>query len=144
MNRTKLGISNCLEAALFYLLLFLSVFYSSGLFALPALVLGAFVLYKEDDLWLKASVLKGTLLVVLVFFICLCIGYVDDVLSFINFFLGIAETAPLTDGFGIAAWIKDIIFVIEKILFMLLSLFALNGKTLKLPVIDGIIGKHLR
>lgn len=144
MIKTKLGLSNCLVAAIFYFFLFLSVFYSSGLFALPALVLGAYVLYKEEDLWLKASVVKGILLIVFVAFICLCIGYIDDIISFINFFLGIAETDILRDGFGIINWVKDIIYVIAKVIFMLLALLAFGGKTIKLPVIDKIIVNHIK
>ncbi len=144
MIRTKLGLSNSLVAAIFYFFLFLSVFYNSGLFALPALVLGAYVLYKEEDLWLKASVVKGTLLIIFVAFICLCIGYIDDILSFINFFLNIAETDILRDGYGIIKWVKDIIYVIAKIIFMILSLLAFGGKTIKLPIIDKIIVKHIK
>lgn len=143
--KTKLGLSNCLVASMFYFFLFLSVFYSSAVFAFPALVLGAYVLYKEEDLWLKASVVKGVLLLVFVCFICLCIGYVDDLLSFINFFINMADPlAVIKDGFGIANWIKDIIYVIEKVIFMLLAVFALGGKTVKLPVIDKLIAKHLQ
>lgn len=112
---------------------------------MPALVLGAYVLYKEEDLWLRASVIKGILLVVFVCFICLCINYVDDLLSFINFFINIADPlAVLDDGLGIMNWLKDIIYVIEKIIFMLLALFALGGKTVKLPVIDKLIAKHIQ
>lgn len=143
--KTKLGLSNYLTASIFYFFLLLTLFFNSGIFALPALVLGAYVLYKEEDLWLRASVIKGILLVVFVCFICLCINYVDDLLSFINFFINIADPlAVLDDGLGIMNWLKDIIYVIEKIIFMLLALFALGGKTLKLPVIDKLIAKHIQ
>ncbi|MFQ9933885.1 MAG: hypothetical protein ACLRVQ_05580 [Lachnospiraceae bacterium] len=144
--KTKLGLSNYLTASIFYFFLLLTLHYfNSGIFALPALVLGAYVLYKEEDLWLRASVIKGILLVVFVCFICLCINYVDDLLSFINFFINIADPlAVLDDGLGIMNWLKDIIYVIEKIIFMLLALFALGGKTVKLPVIDKLIAKHIQ
>ena len=143
--KTKLGLSNYLTASIFYFFLLLTLFFNSGIFAWPALVLGAYVLYKEEDLWLRASVIKGILLVVFVCFICLCINYVDDLLSFINFFINIADPlAVLDDGLGIMNWLKDIIYVIEKIIFMLLALFALGGKTVKLPVIDKLIAKHIQ
>ena len=143
--KTKLGLSNYLTASIFYFFLLLTLFFNSGIFALPALVLGAYVLYKEEDLWLRASVIKGILLVVFVCFICLCINYVDDLLSFINFFINIADPlAVLDDGLGIMNWLKDIIYVIEKIIFMLLALFPLGGKTVKFPVIDKLIAKHIQ
>lgn len=142
--KTKLGLSNELLTAIFYLLLLAAVFTSSSICVYGIIVLGAYVLYKEEDMFLKASVVKGILLVVFVTFINLCLGYVDNLLDFINFFLGIAETAPLEDGFGIVSWIMLIIRVIEKLVLMLLAVFAFKRKTVKLPLIDSIITKHMQ
>ena len=144
MVRTKLGISNCLEAGVFYLLMTVSIFYSSAVFALPALVLGGFILYKEDDIWLKASAVKGILLAAFVGLISVCFGFTDNFLEFINFFLRIAKEMPISDGYQITGWFMNMVFVLEKILFILLTFMAFAGKTVKIPVIDGIIMKHIR
>lgn len=142
--KTKLGLSAELTAALFLLLLLGTVFTGSSLFMYAAIVLGAYVLFKEEDLFLKGTVVKGVLLVLFVTFINLCLNYVDNLLEFINFFMGIAKTESINDGFGIVSWIQLIIRIVEKIILMLLAVFAFKRKTVKLPVIDNIINKHLQ
>ena len=142
--KTKLGLSAELTAALFLLLLLGKVFTGSSLFMYAAIVLGAYVLFKEEDLFLKGTVVKGVLLVLFVTFINLCLNYVDNLLEFINFFMGIAKTESINDGFGIVSWIQLIIRIVEKIILMLLAVFAFKRKTIKLPVIDNIINKHLQ
>lgn len=142
--KTKLGLSVELTSALFLLFLLGTVFSGSSLFMFAAIVLGAYVLYKEDDLFLKGTVVKGVLLVLFVTFINLCLSYVDNLLDFINFFMGIAKTDYIRDGFGIVKWIQLIIGIAEKIILMLLAVFAFKKKTVKLPVIDSIVNKHLQ
>lgn len=142
--KTKLGLSVELTSALFLLFLLSTVFAGSSLFMYAAIVLGAYVLIKEEDLFLKGTVIKGVLLVLFVTFINLCLGYVDNLLEFINFFMGIAETDYIQDGFGIVKWLQLILRIAEKIILMLLAVFALKKKTIKLPVIDNIINKHLQ
>lgn len=142
--KTKLGLSNCIVAAMFYFLAFLSIYYSSGVFAIPALVLAAYVLYKEEDLWLKASVIKGIFLALFIGLLQVTVGFANDVMDFINFFLKMADAVPVYDEFGIIAEIKNLIHVAGKIFFISLSLVALKGKTVKLPVIDKMISKHIQ
>lgn len=144
MVRTKLGISNYLEAGIFYLFILVSLFFSSAVFALPALILGCFVLGKEDDIWLKASIIKGVLLAAFIGLISVCFSFSDNLLEFINFFLRIAKTTQVYDGFGITNWFMNMVYILEKLLFILLTFMAFAGKTVKLPVIDGIIMKHIR
>ncbi len=143
MIKTKLGLSNCLVAAMFYFFISITLFMNTSVFALPTLVLGGYVLAKEDDVWLKASVIKGIFLAVFVSIIVLILFFSNDIINFINFFLRIAKVTQINDGFGITNWFKEIIYVIEKIFFILLAFMALGGKTIKLPVIDNVIMKHI-
>ena len=142
--KTKLGLSVELTSALFLLFLLGTVFVGNSLFMYAAIVLGAYVLVKEEDLFLKGTVIKGVLLVLFVTFINLCLGYSDNLIEFINFFLRIANAGYIQDGFGIVKWLQLIIYDIEKILLMLLAVFALKKKSITLPVIDKIINKHLQ
>ncbi len=142
--KTKLGLSVELTSALFLFLLLGTVFAGSGLFMYGAIVLGAYVLYKEEDLFLKGTVIKGVLLVIFATFINLCLGYSDNLIEFINFFMGIAKTDYIRDGFGIVKWLQLIVSTVEKIILMLLAIFALKKKTITLPVIDKLINKHLQ
>lgn len=143
MNKTKLGISSCMEAGLVYLLAIVTTFVSSSwVYAMPFVLLVAFILYKEDDLWLKASALKAVFLSITVILISFMFGFVNDFLAFINFFLQFANI-HINDGFGIMSFITNIIDVICKVFLLLLTFSAFKGKTIKIPVIDNMIGKHI-
>ncbi len=143
MNKTKLGISSCMEAGLVYLLAIVTTFVSSSwVYAMPFVLLVAFVLYKEEDLWLKASALKAVFLSITVILVTFMFGFVNDILAFINFFLQFAEIR-INDGFGIMAFITNIIDVVCKVFLLILALTAFKGKTIKIPVIDNMIGKHI-
>ena len=143
MNKTKLGISSCMEAGLVYLLAIVTTFVSSSwVYAMPFVLLVAFVLYKEEDLWLKANALKAVFLSITVILVTFMFGFVNDILAFINFFLQFADIR-INDGFGIMAFITNIIDVVCKVFLLILSLTAFKGKTIKIPVIDNMIGKHI-
>ena len=129
MNKSKLGISTCMTAGLVFLLAIIVEFVStSWLFILPFVMLVAFILYKEEDLWLKASTLKAVLIVLL--------------FTLVNFFLQWIPFA-ITDSIGLISWFKTIIFVFEKVFLLILAIMAFKGKTIKLPLIDGMIAKHI-
>lgn len=143
MNKTKLGISTCMAAGLVFLLAIVTTFVSSSwVYAMPFVLLVAYILYKEDDLWLKASTLKAVFLVIALLLVGFLFGFVNDLLAFINFFLQFADIY-ITDGFGIMTFITNIIDVIGKIFLLVLAISAFKGKTIKLPVIDNVISKHI-
>lgn len=143
MNKTKLGISTCMAAGLVYLLAIVTTFVSgSWVYAMPFVLLVAYVLYKEEDLWLKASALKAVFLIIALLLVNFLFGFVDDLLAFINFFLQFADI-HITDGFDIMGFIIVIINVVIKVFLLVLSLSAFKGKTVKLPVIDNMINKHI-
>lgn len=144
MYKTKLGMSNCMAAGLIFLLALVTSFQTASIiFAWPFVLLVAFVLVKENDLWLKASAVKAVLVLLFFLLIPICFSFVDDIISFINFFLGLAKTAPINDGFGIMNFLMNIFSIIEKVVLLVLALVAFKGKTIKLPVIDNLIRKHL-
>jgi hypothetical protein len=143
MNKSKLGISTCMTAGLVFLLAIIVEFVStSWLFVLPFVMLVAFILYKEEDLWLKASTLKAVLIVLLFTLVNFFFGFVFDLFAFINFFLQWIPFA-ITDSIGLISWFKTIIFVFEKVFLLILAIMAFKGKTIKLPLIDGMIAKHI-
>lgn len=143
-RKTNLGISNFMCAGIIFLLAIITGFYSSEtIFAWPFIALVAYVLVKEDDLWLKASAIKAVLIILLFALIPFFFSFVYDFLGFINFFLGIAESTKLNDGWGIINFIEMIIRIAEKVFLFLLAMFAFKGKTVKIPVVDEMIRKHL-
>ncbi len=143
MNKSKFGISTCMTAGLVFLLAILVEFVSSStIFTLPFVLLVAFILYKEEDLWLKASTLKAIFIVILFTLINFFFGFVYDLFDFINFFL---QWIPfrIEDSIGLISWFKTIIFVFEKIFLLILAIMSFKGKTIKLPLIDNMIAKHI-
>lgn len=144
MNKSKLGMSLGMTAGLVFLLAILVEFVnsSSWVFSIPFIVLVAYILYKEEDLWLKASALKAVFVVIFFTLVPFAFSFVNDILAFLNFFLQFADIY-ITDGWGIMSFISNIIYVVEKIFLIMLALSAFKGKTIKLPVIDKMINKHL-
>lgn len=145
MYKTKLGLSNCLVAAIIYFLaLIVAMGYTNTtVFVWPFILLIGYVFLKEEDIWLKASAVKAVLVILFFMLVPIAFSFVYDIMDFINFFLRIAKTAEICDGFGIIAWLCDIVVIAEKVFLILLALLALKGKTIKLPFIDGCIRKHL-
>lgn len=144
MNKTKLGISTGMLAAIIFLLAIVTEFVNGGtVFALAFVLAVAYVLYKEEDMWLKACAVKAVCVVLIFTLVPFFFGFVDDIMKFINFFLQFADT-EIHDGFGIMSFIINIINVVEKVFLLLLALLAFKGKTIKLPVIENMIAKHLQ
>ncbi len=144
MPKTKLGVSTGLVAALGFFLALINVFASNSMiFSLPLVILVAYVLYKEEDVWLKAQVLKAALIVIFFIVIRVLFGFVDNVLDFTNFFLAIAKVTKIADGFNIIGFFVNILDVIEKILLLVLGFAALGGKTVRIPVVENILQKNL-
>ena len=143
MYKTKLGLSNCMVAGIIFLLALFVEFNSLTMYMWPFILLVAYVLTKEEDLWLKASAVKAVMIILAFSLIPFAFSFVWDIIEFINFFLGIAEEMPVTDGFGIMGTVQMLCEIVEKIYLFLLAIFAFKGKTVKVPVIDGIIRKHI-
>lgn len=144
MYKTKLGLSNCMVAGIIFLLALITSFYSASIiFSWPLVLLVAYVLLKEDDLWLKASAVKAVLVVLVFILVPILFSFVDNIISFINFFLRIADATPINDGWGIISFFEMLFSIVEKVFLLILSLSAFKGKTIKLPIVDNMIRKHL-
>lgn len=144
MNKTKLGISTSMLAAFIFLLAIVTEFVSAGwVFSMAFVGIVAFVLYKEEDLWLKACAIKAVCVVLVFTLVPFLFGFVNDIMEFINFFLQFADI-QICDGFGIMNFFMNIISVVEKVFLLVLALLAFKGKTIKLPVIDKMVAKHLQ
>lgn len=143
MYKTKLGISNCMLAGIIFFFALLFEFNSASLFMWPLIITVAYVLLKEEDLWLKASAIKAVMIIIVFALIPFAFSFVEDLMSFINFFLRIAKTETIGDGFYIMGTINMLCEIAEKIILLILAIFAFKGKTIKVPVVDNVIRKHL-
>lgn len=144
MNKTKLGVSTNLMAAIVFLLAIVTTFVSSDIsFALAFVLVAAYILWKEEDLWLKSCVLKAILIIFVFLLLPFLFGFVNDLFEFLNFFFQFTDFR-LWDKFGIMPFISNIIVVFEKIFLLILALKAFKGQTIKIPVIDSIVAKHIQ
>lgn len=137
MQKTKLGITVGLLGAAIYF---------TGLFGgfLVAVVLAGYSLMFEENEWLKKNAVKAIALMVFFAMLSAVVNLIPDTISFINYVAGIFG-GYVTVGIlsSIASAIESAIGIIEKILFIVLGIKALNQGTVAVPVVDKLIGKYM-
>lgn len=144
MNKTKLGLSTNLVAAFVFALALVFTFVNTGMvIGLALLVTVAYVLVKEDDMWLKSCVIKAVAVMIAFMFVTFAFSFVYDIMDFLNFFFQFAKFR-LYDKFGIIPFIMIFVDAFQKLFMLLLTLKALKGSTIKVPVVDNMIAKHLQ
>ncbi len=137
MEKTKLGISVGIMGALLYAI---------GLFAgyLITIAAVAYVLIREESSWLRKTAVKIIALVFLFPVIRTALGVIPDLISFVDDIMNIFdEYFTLNVVTRIITVLLDIVNIAEYVIFIILGFMALNQKTLKLPLLDSAIGKHM-
>lgn len=135
--KTKLGISVALVAAMAYL-----VGFFSGNVAL--LLIMGYVLICESDEWLKKSVVKALVVGLLFSLASAVIGFIPNAMSLVDDLLNIfGGNFNILFISRIVTFINTVLTVMEKLLMLALAIMALDNKTIKLPLIDDIIEKHM-
>ena len=135
--KTKLGISVAMLAAGTYLL---------GLFSgyLALLLITGYVLICESDEWLKKAVVKALAVTVAFSLASAIIGFIPNAISLVDGLVSI-----FGGNFSILfisrtiSFINTVLSVFQKLLMLAFAFLALDGKTIKLPVIDDFIEKHM-
>lgn len=137
MQKTKLGVTVGLLGAAVYLTGLLN-----GL--LTAVVLSGYILLFEENIWLKKNAVKAvavslvfSLIVTILKFIPDFIGIVDGVFSI---FGGNFEIAIISKVISVGVNIVDFV---QKVLFVILGIKAVNQSTLAVPVVDDLIEKYM-
>lgn len=135
--KTKLGISVAMMAAGTYLL---------GLFSgyLALVLIAGYVLLCESDEWLKKSVVKALVITVVFSVISAVIGFIPNAISIVDDLVSIfGGNFSILFLSRIVTFINTVLSVFEKLLMLALALLAFDNKTIKLPVIDSFIEKHM-
>lgn len=135
--KTKLGISVAMMAAAAYLIGFFS-----GNTALLLIV--GYVLICESDEWLKKSVVKALAVGLTFSLVSAVIGFIPNAISIVddlvNIFGGSFNILFIS---RIVNFINTVLTVFEKLLMLGLALMAFDNKTIKLPLIDDLLEKHM-
>lgn len=135
--KTKLGVSVAMMAAAAYLIGFFS-----GNVALLLIV--GYVLLCESDEWLKKSVVKALAVGLLFTLISAVIGFIPNAISIVDDLFNIFG-GSFSIGFvsRIINFINTVLSVFEKLLMLGLAFMAFDNKTIKLPLVDDLIEKHM-
>lgn len=136
MRKTKLGISvGLLGAALYFLGLF------SGYLA--TVLVAGYVLLCENDEWLKKTAVKAVAVLMLFSLASAVIGLIPNAITFIDsvfsVFGGDFHIYFITNVVNV---ITTALGIAQKLLLLILGLFAFKQETITLPVVDGLINKQ--
>ena len=137
MEKTKLGISVGLMGALLYAL---------GLFGGYFLTVAAvvYVLWREESVWLKQTAVKALALTFLFPVISLAIGVIPDLVGLVQSVLNLFDVFfSMEVVLEIEAILRSILNILEYVVFILLGVMALGKKTIRVPLVDSLVEKHL-
>lgn len=137
MEKTKLGLSVGLMAALLY--------FSGLLNVLVVFLIGGYILLREDNAWLRRAAVKGMLVVALFAVATSLVGILGDLFSIISSFLnGLPGDRYFNLRFplGLDSILRYAIAIIRCILLTILGVSALNKKDFTAGPVDGMIDKH--
>ena len=137
MQKTKLGISVGLLAAIIY---FLGLF--SGYVA--TIVLVGYILIVEDNAWLKKTSVKAVVLVLGFSLLYSVLGLIPGLISVINSLVNIfGGSFYITFVTNVINMLENGIGLVQKIVFLGLGVMALNESTIKIPGLDALIDKYM-
>lgn len=137
MEKTKLGLSIGFVGALLYCL---------GLFGgiLVTIAAVGYVLICEENEWLKKTAVKVVVLMLLFPIVIKLIGIVPDLLSLLGDFLGLFKVViNLNFIYAVENLFRGILDIIEYMVFAVFGVLALFGKTIRIPLLDSFIDKHI-
>ena len=137
MQKTKLGISVGLLAAIVY---FLGLF--SGYVA--TIVLVGYILIVEDNAWLKNTSVKAVVLMLGFSLVYSVLGLIPGLISFINSLVNIfGGSFYISFVTNVINMLENGIGLVQKIVFLGLGVMALNESTIKIPGLDALIDKYM-
>ena len=137
MEKTKLGISVGLFGALLY-----AIGLWGGYFLTIAAV--AYVLIREESAWLKQTAVKALALTFLFPLISVAIGVIPDLVGLVQSVMNLFdEFFSMEIILEIETILRSILNIVEYVIFILLGIFALSKKTIRLPLVDAAVEKHV-
>lgn len=135
--KTKIGISAGAYAAFTFLIALFG-----GYVALTIAV--GFVLIFEGNEWLRTTVVKAMVIELLFSVLYLLLNALPDLFRIINdaatIFNGSVPYGKLSQGI---TFLRDGVQIFERVLFLLLALFAFKMKTIRIGFVDKFVEKHL-
>lgn len=138
MHKTKLGVTvGMLGAAIYFIGMI------GGITVM--VLLAGYVLLSEQNEWLRKSAVKAVLLFLFFEFLFALVQLIPNIIGTID------DMAAIFKGnFGVAVLVKistavtSLLELIKKLLFIGLGVKAFNQGTIKVPIIDGLLNRHMQ
>lgn len=137
MQKTKLGISVGVFGALLYF---------SGLFSgyLLTTLLAGYVLFKEENPWLKKTAVKSIALMIGFSILYAVVGLLPDTIDIVNNIFNIfGGHFSLSIISKVSSLLLKVIGFIETIVFVILGFKAFSQGTVPVPAIDSFVNKNI-
>jgi uncharacterized membrane protein len=138
MNKSKLGIS---------LGLFGFILYMVGMFSgfLATLALAVFILCFEEDRWIRRTAVKAVMVLITFSLLGYLIGIIPSILSLVDNTLYIFEESfDYHIVSKITSLLQSIVGFTENVILVILALLSLKQMSIKIPVVDDMINKHIQ
>ena len=140
MQKTKLGITIAMFAAAIYVVALVGGY-------VPAILLGGYVLLREENEWLKWNAVRAVALLDFFSLLTALIGLIPDgvgtIVSFIKLFKDVEDKIYLNNFNSVFNLIDSIIGIVKTVFFLILSIDALKMKSIKLPVVDKVVQANM-
>lgn len=136
MQKSKLGISVGLLGAIICI---------AGLAGgyVPLILLAFYILWKEDNAWLRKLAVKAVVIVVSFSALSYLVGLVPEALGAVNSLFGIINiNISFSLISGIARLCVDLLDILKTVILLLLALKALTQGDLSVGPIDNAVNKH--
>ncbi len=137
MEKTKLGLSTSMLAALAFLACYFGGF-------TPMILVVGYILVAEKDEWLRKNAVTAVVVTIAFSFLSSVIYLLPNLINLIDTGLGIFNV-----NFSIyfITWavnfVTTVLDLVEKVFFLLMTVLALAHKTFDIPVLSDFIVKHL-
>ena len=137
--KTKIGISAGAFAALTFLLALWGGY-------VPLILVVGYVFIAEKNEWLKTTVAKALVLTFCFVLLRFFLGAIPNVLDCLNSMIRIFSAESVIDysKFSqVISFIRNVLSIVEDVVFLLLALFALKMNTIKIGFVDKFVTKNL-
>ena len=121
--------------------------YVAGILNFVALIIVAgYILIFEKSAWIKKAAVKAVVIVAMCSLIPVVMGFGDNIFAVLNSIISWFTRNSFTGIFwpiGLETIINNAVGAIEKLLLVILTLFALKDKSIRIGFIDKFVDKHL-
>jgi len=136
MQKTKLGISVGLLGA--------AICFMGLINIIPMILLAGYVLWAEDNEWLKKLAVKAVTIFVAAAILLAFVGVLDYVISFCNSFVGsFIPNFSISYPLNLDSLLKDVIYVIRDGLLLIFGISALHQGTVAVSSVDKFVDKNM-